>query len=408
MRSQATIQKCNKLFCFILLLLLCHATSAQSRKQLETKRKQLMKDINLTTGLLKETTKNKAATLDRFVALKKQIKKREELVSTLKKEIILTDENIIRTGEVIEALGEDVEQIKEEYGAMIRQAYRHKANNSEILFLFSADNFNQAVKRYRHLQQYDEYRKKQAKLIVATQDMLEDKLAYLEVRKTEKIELLESSNTQKDILKIELKDLDKLLSTLKKDEKRLKKDLKEQEISHKKLDFAIEDIIKSEIAINKKEKQSGSISSEESKEKLILTSDFSSNRGRLPWPVNEGIVTRRFGKQAHPTLHKIEITNNGIDIRTERNAPVKAVFEGTVAGKQFVPGYDNMLIIQHGEYYTVYSNLEQVYVKRGETVTTQQTIGIASVDDKSNKSEVHFEVWRDKTRLNPQDWVSKK
>ena len=385
-------------------LLFSSSLFCQSRKQLENQRKRLMNDISVTSGLLSETKKSKTATLDRFIALKKQITKRELLVKTLKKEVVLMDENMVNTSDVIEALGQDIIDLKEEYATMIRKAYRHKTNNTELLFLFSSDNFNQAIRRYRYLEQYDRYRKNQAKLILATQEMLEQKIASLEKRKTDKVELLDTESNQKEILKGELKDLDKLLSSLKKDEKRLKKDLKSKQKSRDQLNNAIEDFIRSEIALEDKEQPSES----KVKKKLILTSDFSSNRGRLPWPVNEGIITRRFGKQAHPTLHKIEITNNGIDIRTQKNAQVKAVFEGKVAGKQFIPGYSNMLIIQHGEYFTVYSNLEEVYVKRGEKVDTQQTIGIASIDSKSNKSEVHFEVWRDKIRLNPQDWVTKK
>ena len=136
-----------------------------------------------------------------------------------------------------------------------------------------------------------------------------------------------------------------------------------------------------------------------------LTGDFKKNRGRLPKPVKNGIVTKRFGKQPHPTLPGIEITNNGIDIRTERNADVFAIFEGKVVSKQFIPGYQNMLIIQHGEYYSVYSNLENVTVKKGEQIGTMEKIGTVAIDRKSNVSEVHFEVWRDKIRLNPEDWV---
>ena len=126
---------------------------------------------------------------------------------------------------------------------------------------------------------------------------------------------------------------------------------------------------------------------------------------RLPMPVNSGVITKRFGKQPHPTIRGIEITNNGIDIRTQRNADVQVIFEGIVISKQFIPGYQNMLIIQHGSYYTVYSNLGEVFVKKGERVKTRQVIGKVGWNRISNVSEVHFEVWRDKVRLNPEDWI---
>jgi len=146
-------------------------------------------------------------------------------------------------------------------------------------------------------------------------------------------------------------------------------------------------------------------SSTASKSATALTSVFNGSRGQLPWPVASGVITSYFGKQAHPTLKKIQITNNGIDIQTQQNATVKAVFQGEVVGTQFIPGHHYMVILRHGNYYTVYSNLENILVKRGETVNMQQALGQVAIDGKSGKSEVHFEVWRDKVRLNPTDWV---
>ena len=362
-----------------------------------------MREIALTSSLLNETTRNRSATYDLYVTLQNQIVKRKQLVLTLRKEIQYTAENIERTQDVIAALESDTEQLEEEYAEMARQAYRFKLSNNHLFFLFSADGFNDAFQRWRYLKQYDEYRKKQAHLIMATQKTLEQKIGNLELRKAEKEKLLSSEVKQHRMLNKELDDKNKILQALRSDEKRLKKDLDTQEKDRRRLDDSIKDIIRSEVATKKKEPITVEIiNSASGKDATRL---FQSQRGKLPWPVSKGVITRRFGKQAHPTLKKIEISNNGIDIRADRMAEVRAVFEGKVVGLTFVPGYNNMLIIQHGDYYSVYSNLDEVFVKKGDKVDDKQALGKLSVNSKSNVSELHFEIWREKTRLNPADWV---
>jgi septal ring factor EnvC (AmiA/AmiB activator) len=206
-----------------------------------------------------------------------------------------------------------------------------------------------------------------------------------------------------------------MLKSLRSDEEKLKKDLNEKRTAHQKLNDAIEKVIQEEVLAERKKarsaealKKSPNNTPTKTPELNILTASFYENKGRLPWPVSNGIVTSYFGKQPHPTLRKIEITNNGIDIRTDHNAQVRAVFDGVVVGKQFIPGYEHMIIIQHGNYYTVYSNLKEVYVKKNDKVKIKQAIGQSSLNTKSNVSEVHFEVWREKERLNPLSWIAKK
>ena len=393
----------RKWLCLIAAVLCCLTVSAQQKKELEERRKRLMREIALTSSLLNETTRNRSATYDLYVTLQNQIVKRKQLVLTLRKEIQYTAENIERTQDVIAALESDTEQLEEEYAEMARQAYRFKLSNNHLFFLFSADGFNDAFQRWRYLKQYDEYRKKQAHLIMATQKTLEQKIGNLELRKAEKEKLLSSEVKQHRMLNKELDDKNKILQALRSDEKRLKKDLDTQEKDRRRLDDSIKDIIRSEVATKKKEPITVEIiNSASGKDATRL---FQSQRGKLPWPVSKGVITRRFGKQAHPTLKKIEISNNGIDIRADRMAEVRAVFEGKVVGLTFVPGYNNMLIIQHGDYYSVYSNLDEVFVKKGDKVDDKQALGKLSVNSKSNVSELHFEIWREKTRLNPADWV---
>ncbi len=402
---------------FFLTILCFHFSIGQIQRELEDRRRKLLKEIDLTSDLLNKTTKSKVAALDRYVTLRSQVQKRELLVETLRKEIEFTNLSIKRTTEVVKALTKDIERLEKEYGELLRQAYRRKKNNSDLGFIFSAESLNQGFQRWQYLKQYDEYRKKQAQLIQETKESLTFKKEQLEETKLEKVQLIDASEQQAALLSSELGDKSKLLSTLKKDEKRLKSELRQQRENHESLNLAIESAIKKDMVVRRKNerkptpnKNNDAVNKKpKAKEQPStlnrLTGNFRGNRGRLPMPVEKGVVTKRFGKQPHPTLPKIEITNNGIDIRTERNAKVFTIFEGKVVSKQFIPGYQNMLIIQHGEYYTVYSNLEEVYVEKGDQVATLQNLGTVAVDRKSNVAEVHFEVWRDKVRLNPEDWL---
>lgn len=409
MRFQKDIRALIKYKSLLLILIILAVSSniavGQNRKELEDKRKRLIQEINQTTNLLEETKKNKTATLNRYIALQRQIRKRKQLVRTLQQEIDYADESMERAYEVIDALNLDVNRLKAEYANMIRTAYRHKMSSSSILFIFSADNLNDAFKRWQYIKRYDKYRKKQAQLILETQATLQSKTDQLEQRKKEKEKLLVSAQQQQQLLSVELKDKDEILKTLKDDESRLALELSQQQDAHSKLNDAIENIIRKEMALKRKEaRSSDALAANKETSTVHLTGDFSKNKGGLPWPVTSGFISRGFGTQPHPTLKEIEITNNGIDIQTEGKANVRAVFEGKVAGTQFIPGYQNTVIVQHGNYYTVYSNLEEVFVKRGDIVKTKQAIGRLG----NENAEVHFEVWKEKQRLNPVNWVTKK
>jgi septal ring factor EnvC (AmiA/AmiB activator) len=405
----------KKFFVVLLLGIFCISFSnAQIRKDLEDRRRKLIKDIQLTSNLLNKTTKTKAAALDRYIALRKQIQQRELLVLTLREEIEITDLSMNRASDVVESLTGDIDRLEKEYGELLRQAYRRKKNSSDLGFIFSAESVNQGFQRWQYLKQYDEYRKKQAQLILETKETLTIKSIQLQETKIEKEGLIGSVERQANILSAELGDKSKLLRNLRKDEKRLKSELRKKRTDHEGLNKAIEKVIIKDMAARRKNERNkkpnkNDINKKPQKDAAValdrLTGDFRNNRGRLPQPVNNGVVTKRFGKQQHPTLPRVQITNNGIDIRTVQNAKVFAVFEGKVVSKQFIPGYQNMLIVQHGNYYTVYSNLGEVFVKKGDQVGTMENIGTVAMDRKSNVSEVHFEVWRDKARLNPEDWV---
>lgn len=395
---------------FALLLVLAVSTlHAQSRKDLEDKRKRLIEEINQTETQLKQTQKSRETAWERYTTLQNQVRKRQLLITTLGEEVQFLDQSLERTNMVIEALNQDVKRLEDEFSKMMRSAYRQKLNNSTLAFLLSANGFNDALQRWRYLKQYEDYREKQARLILETQETLRDKITALEQRRVEKQQLLESEKHQKTQLSQELKDKDALLKDLTSSEVKLAKDLEKQRQQHEQLNKAIENIILAEVDKSKKIARSSEALEDNTTAAAAaadfaeLTGEFQRWKGKLPWPVQSGTVARSFGEQPHPRFANVTTINNGIDISADGSTEVKAVFEGRVAGTKYIPGYQNMVIIQHGNYYTVYSNLETLTVKRDQFIKAGEMIGTLN----SQNPEVHFEVWQEKKRLNPAQWIAK-
>ncbi|MEM1217463.1 MAG: peptidoglycan DD-metalloendopeptidase family protein [Bacteroidota bacterium] len=393
---------------FLLLsLLVVNPVMGQERKKLEEKRKQLIKEIQVTSGLLKETKKSREAALHRLTALRRQIKKRQQLITTLERELSMATSSIEQTQVVVESMDSDVRRLKEEYGTILRATFRQRSSKQTLLFLFSSTSINNFFQRVRYIRQYNRYRQKQARLIVETQQMLSGKLDWLEIRRAEKEKLLASTLEQAQLLQQELVDKDVLLITLQQDESRLSKDLATKRASHEKLNRAIEKVIQDEIAKARKNSRSNKSLNNKNNATAKASSggNFQQQKGKLEWPVTNGVVTSYFGKQEHPTLKGVTITNNGIDIQTDLNASVRSVYNGEVVGTQFVPGYDYMVIIRHDNFYTVYSNLAKINVSRGDQIKTREVIGQVKQDPRTNTAELHFEVWKEKKRLNPIRWM---
>lgn len=421
-----------------LILIIFNITAQNKRGELELKRQQLLKQIESTTLQLTKTHQTREAALDKLETLQNQIENREALINNLHDEIGETDSIIIRTEEVLNALNEDMNRLRTEYATMIRKAYKMKVPDNALLFMLSSSNFTQAYYKWQYFRMYDKFRKRQAKMITETQKSLAAKNEYLIQQKSQKEILINANEQQQVIWTQEKQDKDKLVDELKTQEQRLSSDLKSQEKQNLKINSSIEKLISAEIeskrraaeertrkaraeaerlATDAKSKRNKNKDSEvtvekprnetvitESPENLALSSDFRSNKGKLPPPAT-GTIVRNFGKQQ--VLDRVTALNNGIDIKTSANADVKAVFSGTVSIVSSIPGMGYVVLVQHGNYYTVYSNLSTALVKKGQTVTTRQTIGYAGVNPVSNDSEVHFELWLEKTHLNPSSWIAK-
>ena len=395
-----------------LLCLVGYSLGAQNRKELEANRRELQQQIELTTKLLETNRQKKEATLDQYITLKQQIGQRRQLIATLKQEIAYTESSIDRAGEVVEALTRDVAELKAEYSKALRAAYRKKLQQSNWLFLFSSGTMNQAFRRWQYLRQYDRQRQRKARLIIETQNLLSGKLRDRELRRQEQTILLSEQETQTLQLAEELNRRNALLKSLRQKSDQLSADLQEQQGERERLSAAIENIIRGNLK-TRPGVVSGSGELEELNEAApavstaeeSLTEKFAQQRGKLPLPVRNGVVTGYFGKQAHPTLPTLTIDNNGILLRTERGSETRVVAEGKVLSIQTILGGNYMVLVKHGGFFTVYSNLQQVYVKEGDLIPERRKLGVVATDPVTNSTELDFQLWEGKERRNPLDWL---
>jgi septal ring factor EnvC (AmiA/AmiB activator) len=433
----------------IVMLLLCCTTivHAQNKKELEKKKSQLQNEIKLTNQMLNETKKSKRLSLNQLVTLNKKINIREELINTIGSEINLLGSQISDNQQRIYYLQKELEQLKKEYASMIYYAYKNQSNYDKMMFVFSAEDFNQAFKRLKYFQQYSDYRKNQAALIDSTRKKISDQNKQLQVKKEDKNKLLLTEEEEKQMLTKEKKEKEKVLTQLQTKEKQLKKELAKKQSDANKLNAAIKKIIDDELkkareeareaarAKKKKEKEAAAAaaksenksataskaskpevieSEEEASSEVVelkltpeaqkLSNSFAANKSKLPWPVAEGIISSSFGEHDHPVLKGIKVKNNGIDISTKQSASTRAVFDGIVSGVISIPGAGKAVIIRHGEYLTVYSNLSSVNVGKGDKVKTKQQIGVV-LDGEEERSEMHFEIWKGSVLLNPAQWI---
>ena len=270
--------------------------------------------------------------------------------------------------------------------------------------------FNQAFRRLNFVRRYGTFRESQAKYIEATLTDLSKKIKELQEDKKEKEAILAEELNQKKILDKEKKTKNILVSDLKKKQKGLKDDIKKKQREADKLNAQITEIIQREIAAaaNKNTTNKSSTAFKNTPEYKNLSNKFTENKGKLPWPVEKGFISKRFGKYNHPDLDKVVLENNGIDIRTEHGASVRAIYKGKVISIISNPTYKNAVIINHGEYFTVYTNLDHIMVHTNQEVKTKQKIGFAYTNSETNITEVHLEVWKGNIKLNPAYWLFKK
>lgn len=395
-----------RVFCWCSLFIsISLVVQAQSQHELESQRQELLEEIKVTDKKLNQTKQSKASALDEFLTIQTQVKIRQKLLNTLSTELNLLERDIQRSNKAIAALNEDMERLQQEYAQMLRVAYRQKMTGGTLLFLFSSDGFNDAIRRWRYIKQYEAYRQKQAKLIEDTKIRLAQKIEQLAENKQNKEKAIVIERQQKTLLDKESKRKNRLVKQLKSDEIALVHELDQQKRREEELEKAIEGIIIAEVQRQrKKRRQEEAPTAGNDVFFGDLAANFASSKGRLKWPVAKGKIVKTFGKHQHPKYKNVVTQNNGIDIKCDGRAQVRSIFKGRVSHRQFVPGNKNMIIIAHDNFYSVYANLETVAVNRDQKVNRGDILGQLG----KSKSILHFEIWRDQTRLDPVKWIERR
>lgn len=395
------------LFLFIAFMLpLCSV--AQTKADLEKKKKKTINEINYTNKLLEETRKNQKESENNLALLGSQISSRKELISDINNEIEFVSGRIKETESVIAMMTEDLENLRQSYARMLQIAWKNQNKNNEIMFLLSSKDFNQSYLRLKYMQQMADYRKRQLIAINAIKAFLERQKEKLLAQKAEHQKLLDEEKVEAKNLENAKKQQENTLAKLKGKEADLKKQLAEKNKQKQQLQAAIEKLIAEEVKKSSASKGKANTGKYElTPEEKIVSDNFGSNVGKLPWPVQRGVIVSRFGKQPHPVISGVEIDNKGIDISTTTGSDARAVFDGEVRKVFSIPGTQNAVIIRHGEYLSVYTHIDKVYVSVGDKVKAKQAIGKIYTDDAENKTVLHLEIWKGSATLNPANWLAK-
>jgi murein hydrolase activator len=408
---------------FILMLIVAFlipvmVSSQDTREKLQKTKKQLEDEIHYTAKLLEETHRTKENSLNKVILLNRQIEKRQLLINNISGEVDQIQVQMTLQQQRLTSLSEELKKMKSEYAKMIYYAYKNLNAYNRLLFVFSAEDFNQAYHRLLYYQQYSAYRRTQAELIRDAQMMLNRKQKELEETREQKLTLGRSEESEKFQLTQEKEEKDKAVRQLSQKEKELESALRAKQKTAEKLTHEIEKLIAAEIkaAAERAKKTTGRDAKSKmtttpteimlTNDEQILSSSFATNKGKLPWPSERGVITGRFGEHPHPVLKYVKVKNNGIDISTEKGASVRSVFNGKVSRVMSFPNLNKVVIIRHGEYLTVYSNLDEVNVKDGQNVTTRQVIGKIHTNPEDSRTDLHFEIWLGKTIQDPQEWLT--
>jgi len=416
--------KLYKLLFLLLFLLSASVAFGQSSAELKRKKEALQREIDLLQKNANKVANNKRLTLSQINALNAKIRLMQNKIGVINSEMKNLDNQIHENTNTVQNLKGQLGQLKKEYASMIRFAQRNRSSYDKMMFIFAARDFNQAYMRIKYLQQFGQYRKKQADYIQGKQKDLNYKIVILDKNLKEKSSLLHEQENEKNKLGKNKNEQSRVLNKFSKEERQYKQDISERKKLQVQLDRNIRAAISREIEIARKkaeeeERLAAASAKADNKpapvakakttagyltatpEAAKLSTAFESNRGSLPWPVATGSITERFGKHMEGQASYV---NDGVNIETAENSPVRAVFNGKVTtvmdqfGKYFV-------LIQHGQYFTVYQNLKSVTVAKGEEVSTKQTIG--TVANSEGTPQLQFQIRRGMVAQNPEAWIAK-
>lgn len=403
-----------KSFCIVAIVSLTLGlwkVQAQSQRQLqlEEQRRELQKEIRQITLLLFAGKKEQKSAVTAVEDLNYKISVRKNLIRITNQQANLLIREINRNQEEISKKRDKLKLLKDDYAAMIVKSYKNRSRENKLLFLLSSSNFQQAYRRLQYIKQYADYQKAQAALIKEETKQLQLLNKTLLVQKKEKQKLVEENKAAKSILDKERSAQQALIASIQQNLSKFSKQIKTKQKQSKSLDRQIRKLIQEAIAAsNKKAGKSTNLATFSlTPEQKILAANFTANKGKLPWPVQSGIVKLRFGTNPSPIDPSIKIKSNGVRIATNKGEPVRAVFEGTVQGIMTPKNGNNTIMIRHGNYITVYKNLSKFYVNKGDKVTTKQTIGEVITNKASGESILSFGIYKDSAVQNPSLWIYK-
>ena len=369
-----------------------------SRSSLENERDVTLSKIQEAEKILLETEKSKKLTVGRLNVINKQIKNRQNLISNLRKDLEVQLDEIQIKRILISSLKRDLKVLNNEYSEMIYYSYKSKSSLDKLTFVFASKNYNQMFRRFNYIFQYSKFRKNQIQEINKVSEELE----------TQEDRLVKVNLKQKSLLKEELNENNKLqklknsqrkiISNLRNKERELRKEINQRKTALEKLDRLIREIIRKENALLK---------SDEDINLLEITEGFEMNIGKLDWPVKSGFISNKFGEHPHPVIKSIKVKNDGVDIQTSNTSKVYAVYTGKVSTIAFIPGMNNVIIINHGEYFTLYAKLKNLKVDKGDVVSEGQIIADL-VTNKDGITQLQFQIWKNNIKLDPEKWIMKK
>ena len=371
-------------------------TAADDIKDLQKQQQQIQQQLEQTDKMLRQTKKDEKATVTKLNLLNNNIRERKKLIKNLNNELAALDNSMRELGNRKKGLESELGQLKADYARLVRETHYTEMNQSVLLFLLSADSFRQGMRRLRYMTEFMRYRKEQAAQIRRTQADIDIQNDLLSERRAERNQALDKQKREQENLKRDERKQQKMLAELKKQTKTLTAQQKKQQKKADELNKKIEDLIR-------KQTQTQTTLT---KEQQLIAGGFEANKGRLPWPVEKGFISGFFGTHQHPVYEHVTVNNKGIYIQTTAGSEARAVFEGEVSSC-IVLGNTYAVIVQHGNYRTVYSNLKSLKVKQGDKLKAKDKLGvILSNTDEDNKTELYFQIYKDRTLQNPSLWLA--
>jgi len=406
---------------FVAIIFICLSSvdsyaQTNKKKQLQNQKSSLEKDIATTSKLIKETQSNSKKTTRQIELIESQMRNYEDLINKTGEEMNLLENEVAGRKSMINVLQTELESLKKQYARMIYFSYLTRRPANRLLYIFSAKSVMMAWRRMNYFKEYSIIRKLQVKRITNTRDKISLYLSDLEKMRDEKYKLRSDHEMQKTHLFSQKIEKDKVIKDLKKQETKLRADLKKKQKEATEIQRKIQKLIETEIEASKTKPNTVKVNSgtgstkpnayQMTPEETRISNTFAGNKGKIPWPVGQGSITSRFGTHPHPVLPDISVKNNGIDITSPKGSSARAVYEGTVSAVITAPNGTIMIMIRHGEYLSVYSNIQSATVKKGSNVSAKQSLGYIAVDD-DGTTVLHFEIWKEKVPQNPESWISR-